>query len=58
MKAFLFTLLAAVLCVERAASFSCYTCSDEPSNWNCIRPTKCADTDKYCLTIYATGGIA
>uniref|UniRef100_A0A8C3SXJ0 Snake toxin/toxin-like domain-containing protein n=1 Tax=Chelydra serpentina TaxID=8475 RepID=A0A8C3SXJ0_CHESE len=40
-----------------AASFSCYTCTDEPSNWNCLKPIKCADTDKYCLTTYASGGI-
>ncbi|XP_026517357.1 lymphocyte antigen 6E-like, partial [Terrapene carolina triunguis] len=39
------------------ASFWCYTCNDEPSNWNCLKGTKCADTDKYCLTIYASGGI-
>ncbi|XP_039382176.1 lymphocyte antigen 6E-like isoform X2 [Mauremys reevesii] len=57
MKAFLCTLLAAVLCVEQAASFWCYTCTDEPSNWNCVKATKCADTDKYCLTTYASGGI-
>ncbi|XP_067386113.1 lymphocyte antigen 6E-like [Emydura macquarii macquarii] len=57
MKAFLFTLLAAVLCMEQASSLSCFTCTDEPSDWNCLRSKVCAESDKFCLTIYASGGI-
>ncbi|XP_006125998.2 lymphocyte antigen 6E-like [Pelodiscus sinensis] len=57
MKAFLFTLLAVALGMEQVASLSCFTCSEESSNLKCLTPTQCGDSDKYCLTIYATGGI-
>ncbi|XP_067386123.1 lymphocyte antigen 6E-like [Emydura macquarii macquarii] len=57
MKAFLVALLAAVLCTERVYSLKCFTCNDEPSNWNCIKITDCAETDKYCLTTYTKTGL-
>ncbi|CAM2107105.1 lymphocyte antigen 6E-like [Lepidochelys kempii] len=57
MKALLFALLAAVLCAEQVYSLRCFTCNDEPSNWNCIKITSCAENDKYCLTTYTKTGL-
>ncbi|XP_025041847.1 lymphocyte antigen 6E-like [Pelodiscus sinensis] len=56
MKAFLFALLAATLCMERAGALRCFTCNDEPSHWNCIEITDCAENEKYCLTSYTRTG--
>uniref|UniRef100_A0A8D2LS62 Snake toxin/toxin-like domain-containing protein n=1 Tax=Varanus komodoensis TaxID=61221 RepID=A0A8D2LS62_VARKO len=32
----------------------CYRCENEPSNWNCIKLVKCAETDSYCSTTVTT----
>ncbi|XP_074841697.1 lymphocyte antigen 6E-like [Carettochelys insculpta] len=57
MKALLFTLLVAVLCMERAYALKCFTCNNEPSNWNCIKITDCAEDEKYCVTSYTKTGM-
>nr|XP_025041848.1 lymphocyte antigen 6E-like [Pelodiscus sinensis] len=51
MKAFLVTLLAATLCVERGHSLLCYACHNESSNQECMKIAMCAKEDKYCVTI-------
>ncbi|XP_067386180.1 lymphocyte antigen 6E-like [Emydura macquarii macquarii] len=57
MKAVLVVLLAAVLCAEQADSLWCYTCENQASNWGCLKPTRCSDADKYCLTSVGSAGI-
>uniref|UniRef100_A0A8C8RHX5 UPAR/Ly6 domain-containing protein n=1 Tax=Pelusios castaneus TaxID=367368 RepID=A0A8C8RHX5_9SAUR len=53
--------LATVLAIMEVCIFSslrCFTCNDEPSNWNCIKITECAEGEKYCLTSYTKTGLA
>ncbi|XP_039377607.1 lymphocyte antigen 6E-like [Mauremys reevesii] len=57
MKAFLLTLLVAVLCVEQAHSLVCFTCKDASSNWDCLASTTCASDENYCVTKYVGAGI-
>ncbi|XP_065442413.1 lymphocyte antigen 6E-like [Chrysemys picta bellii] len=57
MKAFLLTLLVAVLCVEQAHSLLCFTCKDASSNWGCLAPTICQSGENYCVTTYLGAGI-
>uniref|UniRef100_A0A8C0DBP4 Snake toxin/toxin-like domain-containing protein n=1 Tax=Balaenoptera musculus TaxID=9771 RepID=A0A8C0DBP4_BALMU len=57
MKVFLPVLLAALLGVERAHSLVCFSCVNKNSNWYCLKPTVCSDTDNYCVTISASAGI-
>ncbi|NXH22023.1 LY6E protein, partial [Bucco capensis] len=51
------TLLAALLCVEQAHSLVCFSCSDASSNWACLKPVKCGDNEKHCVTSYVGVGI-
>ncbi|XP_063156360.1 lymphocyte antigen 6E-like [Candoia aspera] len=51
MKTLLIAFLAAVICTEKVHSLSCYSCENEPSNWNCMSMKKCAESDNYCTTI-------
>ncbi|XP_053875316.1 lymphocyte antigen 6E-like [Malaclemys terrapin pileata] len=57
MKAFLLTLLVAVLCVEQAHSLVCFTCKDASSNWECLGSTICPSDENYCVTTYLGAGI-
>ncbi|XP_065442410.1 lymphocyte antigen 6E-like isoform X1 [Chrysemys picta bellii] len=57
MKAFLLTLLVAVLCVEQAHSLLCFTCKDASSNWECLGSTTCQSDENYCVTTYVGAGI-
>uniref|UniRef100_A0A8V0Y3K6 Lymphocyte antigen 6 complex, locus E n=1 Tax=Gallus gallus TaxID=9031 RepID=A0A8V0Y3K6_CHICK len=57
MKAFLLAVLAAVLCVERAHTLICFSCSDASSNWACLTPVKCAENEEHCVTTYVGVGI-
>ncbi|XP_024597081.1 lymphocyte antigen 6E [Neophocaena asiaeorientalis asiaeorientalis] len=57
MKVFLPVLLAALLGVEQVHSLVCFSCVNENSNWYCLKPTVCSDTDNYCVTISASAGI-
>ncbi|XP_039383350.1 lymphocyte antigen 6E-like [Mauremys reevesii] len=57
MKAFLLTLLVAVLCVEQAHSLVCFTCNEASSNWACLLPATCPSDANYCVTTYLGAGI-
>uniref|UniRef100_A0A8C5YDR3 Lymphocyte antigen 6 family member E n=1 Tax=Microcebus murinus TaxID=30608 RepID=A0A8C5YDR3_MICMU len=57
MKVFLAVLLAALLYVERAHSLMCFSCTNQKSNWYCLKPTICSDSDNYCVTVSAAAGI-
>ncbi|KAH0617379.1 hypothetical protein JD844_015478 [Phrynosoma platyrhinos] len=56
MKTLCIALLVAVVFAEKGHSLWCYRCEDEPSNWNCMKMVKCAETDKFCSTIVTTVG--
>lgn len=57
MKVFLPVLLAALLGVEQAHSLVCFSCTNQNSNFYCLKPTICSDSDNYCVTISAAAGI-
>ncbi|XP_006031128.1 lymphocyte antigen 6E-like [Alligator sinensis] len=57
MKAFLFALLAAVLCVEPAHLLVCFTCNDASSNWACLTPVACSDGENHCVTTYFSASV-
>ncbi|KAF7237211.1 Lymphocyte antigen 6E [Varanus komodoensis] len=54
MKTLLTALLVAILCMGKVHALWCYRCENEPSNWNCIKLVKCAETDSYCSTTVTT----
>ncbi|XP_051627929.1 lymphocyte antigen 6E-like [Manacus candei] len=51
MRTPLVTLLAAVLCVQQAYAFMCYTCQEQESNKDCLTISMCSEEDKYCVTV-------
>ncbi|XP_060023909.1 lymphocyte antigen 6E-like [Lagenorhynchus albirostris] len=57
MKVFLPMLLAALLGVERAHSLVCFSCVNKKSNWYCLKPTVCSNTDNYWVSISASAVI-
>ncbi|XP_061463052.1 lymphocyte antigen 6E-like [Rhineura floridana] len=57
MKTLLGTLLVAFVCTGTVHSLWCYRCENEPSNWNCMKMVKCAETENYCTTVISTSGI-
>ncbi|XP_014652797.1 PREDICTED: lymphocyte antigen 6E isoform X1 [Ceratotherium simum simum] len=57
MKVFLLVLLVALLGVEPAHSLMCFSCINQNSNWYCLKPTICSDSDNYCVTMAAAAGI-
>ncbi|KAJ7417700.1 hypothetical protein BTVI_31811 [Pitangus sulphuratus] len=57
MKALLLAVLAAVLCVERAHTLICFSCSDASSNWACLKPVKCGENENHCVTTYVGVGL-
>ncbi|KAM9689540.1 lymphocyte antigen 6E isoform 1-T2 [Dama dama] len=57
MKVFLPLLLAALLGVEQAHCLMCFTCQNQKSNWYCLKPTICSDTDSYCVTTSVSAGL-
>ncbi|KAJ7422558.1 Lymphocyte antigen 6E [Willisornis vidua] len=57
MKALLLAVLAAVLCVERAHTLICFSCSDASSNWACLTPVKCGENENHCVTTYVGVGL-
>ncbi|KAM6171476.1 lymphocyte antigen 6E [Erethizon dorsatum] len=57
MKVFLPVLLAALLGVEQAHSLMCFSCTNQKSNFYCLWPTICSDSDNYCVTLSTSGGI-
>nr|XP_014430476.1 prostate stem cell antigen-like [Pelodiscus sinensis] len=50
MKAFLITLLAAILCTQPGGSLKCYTCKTQLSNSNCQTSVECANGTTACKT--------
>ncbi|XP_061230224.1 lymphocyte antigen 6E [Neopsephotus bourkii] len=56
MKALLLAVLAAVLCVERAHTLVCFSCSDASSNWACLKPVRCGENENHCVTTYVGVG--
>ncbi|XP_069477848.1 lymphocyte antigen 6E-like [Ambystoma mexicanum] len=51
MKLFLSVLVAAVLCVEQACSLTCYTCTSQSSNSQCMTSSNCTSPENvYCET--------
>uniref|UniRef100_A0A8D0BUW5 UPAR/Ly6 domain-containing protein n=1 Tax=Salvator merianae TaxID=96440 RepID=A0A8D0BUW5_SALMN len=57
MKTLCITLLVATVCLGKAHALWCYRCENEPSNWNCVRSAKCAESEKFCTTIVTTTGL-
>lgn len=57
MKVFLPVLLAALLSVEPARALVCFSCENQQSNFYCLKPTICSDSDNYCVTVSASAGI-
>ncbi|VFV25515.1 lymphocyte antigen 6e-like [Lynx pardinus] len=57
MKVFLPVLLAALVGVEQAHSLVCFSCTNQNSNFYCLKPTICSDSDNYCVTVSASAGI-
>lgn len=41
-----------------AHSLVCFTCQNVKSNWYCLKPTICSDTDSYCVTVSASAGLS
>ena len=35
----------------------CFSCTDQKSNFYCLKPTICSNSDNYCVTISAAAGI-
>nr|XP_020667484.1 lymphocyte antigen 6E-like [Pogona vitticeps] len=56
MKTLWAALLVSLVCIGKVDSLWCYRCEDEPSNWNCMKMVKCAETDRYCTTTVTTSG--
>ncbi|XP_053571394.1 lymphocyte antigen 6E-like [Bombina bombina] len=50
--------LVITLCIGTAYSLSCYTCTSQSSNSNCMTAVNCtAGTDSYCKTSVSAAGI-
>ncbi|XP_030075591.1 lymphocyte antigen 6E-like [Microcaecilia unicolor] len=57
MMSFLTCLLAAALSVQTAHSLVCFQCEAQTSNWNCLKPVTCPNSDDQCMTAVQFGGI-
>ncbi|XP_050748318.1 lymphocyte antigen 6E-like [Gymnogyps californianus] len=51
MRALLMVCLAAVLCVDIANSLTCYTCTNQTSNDQCLMTSQCTKNETACVTI-------
>lgn len=40
-----------------AHSLVCFSCTNQNSNFYCLKPTICSDSDNYCVTISAAAGV-
>ena len=40
-----------------AHSLVCFSCTNQNSNFYCLKPTICSDSDNYCVTVSASAGI-
>ncbi|XP_077209691.1 lymphocyte antigen 6E-like [Paroedura picta] len=57
MKSYVVILLCVLLCMEQAHCLVCFTCENQSRNWRCLRPTRCAPEDNYCVTTVSTTGL-
>ncbi|XP_074750922.1 lymphocyte antigen 6E-like [Strix uralensis] len=56
MRALLMACLAAVLCVDVAKSLTCYTCTNQTSNAQCLTTSPCTKNETACVTIVEKKG--
>ncbi|CAN2390814.1 Snake toxin and toxin-like protein [Pristimantis euphronides] len=55
MAAYTFLLLVIALCAPAAHSLTCYTCTSQSQNAQCLTETNCTSgSDKYCETTFLT----
>lgn len=40
-----------------ACSLVCFSCTNQNSNFYCLKPTVCSDSDNYCVTVSASAGL-
>ncbi|XP_012880634.1 PREDICTED: lymphocyte antigen 6E-like [Dipodomys ordii] len=57
LRVFLPVLLAVIMGVEQGHSLVCFSCTNQQSNFYCLKPTICSDSDNYCVTLSASAGI-
>ncbi|XP_056378888.1 lymphocyte antigen 6E-like [Hyla sarda] len=57
MAAYTNLLLIAALCVGTVHSLTCYTCTSQSSNTNCMTATNCSASETSCMTSVVSGGI-
>ncbi|KAE8599821.1 hypothetical protein XENTR_v10017340 [Xenopus tropicalis] len=50
-------LVLTALCIGTAVSLTCYTCSGQSTNTNCMTATNCTASQTYCKTSVIAGGI-
>ncbi|XP_075437591.1 lymphocyte antigen 6E-like [Ascaphus truei] len=51
-------LLVTALCIGTGYSLSCYTCTSQSSNANCMTATNCTASDTSCMTSVVGAGVA
>ncbi|XP_034981808.1 lymphocyte antigen 6E-like [Zootoca vivipara] len=51
---FLVLLCVLLFCTNEVHPLVCFTCEQSSSNWSCLKPTKCSENDKHCLTTVAS----
>ncbi|XP_066445369.1 secreted Ly-6/uPAR-related protein 1-like [Eleutherodactylus coqui] len=54
MAAYTSLLLVIALCAATAHSLKCYTCTEQPTNDQCLTETDCKSDETYCQTMVAT----
>ncbi|KAG9465620.1 hypothetical protein GDO78_017984 [Eleutherodactylus coqui] len=54
MAAYTSLLLVIALCAATAHSLKCYTCTQQPTNANCLTETDCKSDETYCQTMVVT----
>ncbi|XP_061463053.1 lymphocyte antigen 6E-like [Rhineura floridana] len=58
MKSYLIVLLGVLLlCTNQVHLLVCFTCEKKTSNWSCLKPSKCSENDKHCVTTVASFGV-
>ncbi|XP_004618746.1 lymphocyte antigen 6E [Sorex araneus] len=50
-------LLAMLLAVDPARALVCFSCTNQQSNFYCLKPTVCSSSDSYCVTVSTSAGI-
>ncbi|XP_075704844.1 lymphocyte antigen 6E-like [Rhinoderma darwinii] len=57
MAAYTILLLVAALCTGTVYTLSCYTCTSQNSNTNCMTAANCSATATSCMTSVVSGAI-